>query len=96
MAGESMIRKWLPRISLACAAIGLLLITETIRPFHDMRKDGPLAMVCWALGLAAAVASLFTGGRTASAIMGLIFNAVPLIGVALLLLALKHSTLIWH
>jgi hypothetical protein len=30
--------------------LGLLLIFEVIRPFHDMSKDGPLAMILWGVG----------------------------------------------
>ena len=31
--------------------VGALLMFEIFRPFHDLRIDGPIAMVCWILGV---------------------------------------------
>jgi hypothetical protein len=51
--------KRLTIVSFVCAMLGLLLIFEVIRPFHDMSKDGPLAMILWGVG--ATVAAFLCG-----------------------------------
>ena len=38
-------------VSFACAMMGAALIFEVIRPFRDMSKDGPLAMILWGVGV---------------------------------------------
>jgi hypothetical protein len=82
---------------LACAAIGLLLIFEVIRPFRDMAKDGPLAMTCWSVGAIVAASCFFGRQRSiAVAIIGLLANLVPIVVLTAVLLLLSHSNLAWH
>jgi len=77
--------------------LGLLLIFEVIRPFHDMSKDGPLAMILWGVGATVAIIGFFVRPR-AIALGGaaLLANLIPLSGVAAVLVLRGHSTLIWH
>jgi hypothetical protein len=51
--------KRLTIVSFVCAMMGLLLISEVIRPFQDMSKDGPLAMVLWGVGATVAIIGFF-------------------------------------
>lgn len=89
--------KRLSIVSFVCAMIGLLLIFEVIRPFHDMSKDGPLAMILWGVGATVAIISFFVLPRTiALSVAALLANLIPLCGVAAVLVLLGHSTLIWH
>jgi hypothetical protein len=83
--------------SFVCSMLGVLLIFEVIRPFHDMSKDGPLAMVLWGLGATIAIIGLFVRPRAvALSIAALLANLIPLCGVAAVFVLLGHSTLIWH
>jgi len=83
--------------SFVCATLGLLLVFEVIRPFHDLSKDGPLAMILWGIGAALAILSFFVPPRAiALGVAALLANLIPLCGVAAVLLMLGHSTLIWH
>ena len=89
--------RWLGLVSFTCAAVGLRLIFEIIRPFRDMVKDGPLAMTCWSVGAIFAVICFFGRQRsTAVAIIGLLVNLVPIVLLTALLLFLSHSNLAWH
>ena len=77
--------------------LGLLLIFEVIRPFHDMSKDGPLAMILWGVGATVAMIGFFVRPRAiALGVAALLANLIPLCGVAAVLVLLSHSTLIWH
>jgi hypothetical protein len=89
--------RWLGLVSFACAAAGLLLIFEVIRPFREMAKDGPLAMTCWSVGAIAAVICFFGRQRSkAVAIIALLVNLVPIVVLTAVLLLLSHSNLAWH
>ena len=89
--------KWLTIVSFVCAMIGLLFIFEVIRPFHDLSKDGPLAMILWGIGATVAIIGFFVRPRAiALDIAALLANLIPLCGVAAVLVLLGHSTLIWH
>ena len=89
--------KRLTIISFVCAMLGLLLIFEVIRPFRDMSKDGPLAIILWGVGAIVAIIGFFVRSRAiALGIAALLANLIPLCGVAVVLVFLGHSTLIWH
>jgi hypothetical protein len=89
--------KRLTIVSFVCAAMGLLLIFEVIRPFQNMSKDGPLAMILWGVGATVAVIGFFVRPRAiALSVAALLANLIPLCGVAAVLVILGHSTLIWH
>jgi len=89
-------RKLLTIISFVCAAMGLLLIFE-VRPFRDMSKDGPLAMISWGIGATVAIIGFFVRPRAiALSVAALLANLIPLCGVGAVLALLGHSTLIWH
>ena len=89
--------KRLAIVSFACAAMGLLLIFEVVRPFRDIAKDGPLAMILWGIGTIAGIAGFFLRPRAiALSIAALMANLIPMCGIAALLLLLGRSTLIWH
>lgn len=89
--------KRLTIVSFVCALLGLLLIFEVIRPFHDMSKDGPLAMILWGVGATVAIIGFFVRPRAiALGVAALLANLIPLSGVAAVLVLLGHSTLIWH
>jgi len=89
--------KRLTIVSFVCATFGLLLIFEVIRPFHDMSKDGPLAMILWGIGAAVATFTFFVPPRAiALGVAALLANLIPLCGVTAMLVLLGHSTLIWH
>jgi hypothetical protein len=77
--------------------MGLLLIFEVIRPFRDMAKDGPLAMMWWGIGTIAGIVGLFLRPRVIALSIGaLLANLLPMCGIAAVLLLLGRSTLIWH
>ena len=89
--------KRLTIVSFVCATLGLLLILEVIRPFHDSSKDGPLAVVVWGVGATLAIIGFFVRPRAiALGIAALFANLIPLCGVAAVLVLLGHSSLIWH
>jgi hypothetical protein len=89
--------KRLTIVSFVCAAMGLLLIFEVIRPFQNMSKDGPLAMILWGVGATVAIIGFFVRPRAiALSVAALLANLIPLCGVAAVLVILGHSTLIWH
>jgi len=89
--------KRLTIVSFACAMLGLLLIFEVIRPFHDMSKDGPLAMLLWGVGVTGAIIAFFMRPRAvALGLAALLANLIPLCAVAAVLVLLGRSTLIWH
>lgn len=89
--------KRLTIVSFVCATLGLLLILEVIRPFHDLSKDGPLAMILWGVGATIAIIAFFVRPRAiALGIAALFANLIPLCGVSAMLLLLGHSTLVWH
>ena len=89
--------RWLGLVSFTCAAVGLLLIFEVIRPFRDMAKDGPLAMICWSVGAIVAMSCFFGRQRSiAVAISGLLVNLVPIVVLSAVLFLLSHSNLAWH
>jgi hypothetical protein len=89
--------KRLTIVSFVCAMMGLLLIFEVIRPFHDMSKDGPLAMILWGVGATVAIIGFFVQPPSISlGVMALLANLIPLFGVGAVLVLLGHSTLIWH
>jgi hypothetical protein len=89
--------KRLTVFSFVCAILGLLLIFEVIRPFHDMSKDGPLAMILWGVGATVAIIGFFVRPRAITlGVAALLANLIPLCGVAAMLFLLGHSTLIWH
>jgi hypothetical protein len=84
-------------VSFVCAATGLLLIFEVVRPFRDMSKDGPLAMILWSIGATVAVIGFFVPPRAITqAVAALLVNLIPLCGVGAVLVLLGRSTLIWH
>ncbi len=84
-------------VSFVCAMMGLLLIFEVIRPFHDMSKDGPLAMILWGIGATMAIIGFFVRPRAITlGVAALLANLIPLCGVGAVLVLLGHSTLIWH
>ena len=83
--------------SFLCSMLGLLLIFEVIRLFHDMSKDGPLAMILWGVGATVAITGFFVRPRaTALGVAALLANLIPLCGAGAVLGLLGHSTLIWH
>ena len=89
--------KWLTIVSFVCAMIGLLLILEVIRPFQDLSKDGPLAMIFWGVGTTVAIIGFFVRPRAiALATAALLANLIPLCGVGAVLVLLGHSNLVWH
>ena len=89
--------RWLGLVSFTCAAVGLLLIFEVIRPFRDMAKDGPLAMIWWSVGAIVAMSCFFGRQRSiAVAISGLLVNLVPIVVLSAVLFLLSHSNLAWH
>jgi hypothetical protein len=89
--------KRLTIVSFVCAMMGLLLIFEVIRPFHDMSEDGPLAMILWGVGATVAIIGFFTQPRAIGLdVAALLANLIPLCGVSAVLVLLGHSTLIWH
>jgi len=89
--------KWLTIVSFVCATFGLLLIFEVIRPFHDMSRDGPLAMILWGVGATVAIIAFLVRPRAITlGVAALLANLIPLCGVAAVLVLLGHSTLIWH
>jgi hypothetical protein len=89
--------KQLTVASFFCAAVGLLLIFEVVRPFRDMSKDGPLAMISWGIGATVAIIGFFVRPRAiALSVAALLANLIPLCGVGAVLALLGHSTLIWH
>lgn len=89
--------KQLTVVSFVCSMLGLLLIFEVIRPFHDMSKDGPLAMILWSVGATVAIIGFFVKPRAiALGVAALLVNLIPLCGVGAVLVLLGHSTLIWH
>jgi len=89
--------KWLTVLSFVCSMLGLLLIFEVIRPFHDMSKDGPLAMIVWGVGATVAIIGFFVRPRAiAFGVAAFLANLIPLCGVGAVLILLGHSTLIWH
>ena len=84
-------------LSLGLAVLGLLLVFEVIRPFRDMSKDGPLAMVLWGVGAATAFSCFFLRPRsTALSVIALLANSLALIGLAIVFFLLSRSTFIWH
>ncbi len=89
--------RWLGLVSFACAAIGLLLIFEIIRPFRDLEKDGPLALICWSVGTIVALSCFFRRERSlAIAIIALLANLVPIVVLSAVLWLLSHSNFAWH
>lgn len=89
--------KRLTIVSFACAMMGLLLIFEVIRPFRDMSKGGPLAMILWGAGATLAIIGFFVRPRAiALSVAALLANLTPLCVVAAMLVLVGHSTLIWH
>src|SRR5689334_18374933 len=89
--------KLVATLSFVCAAIGLLLVFEVVRPFHEMDKDGPLAISCFVLGGTAGTASYFLRPRSlVITILASVANLVPLTGVLGVIFVLSRSTLIWH
>mgnify|MGYP000563170892 CR=1 FL=1 len=47
-----------PAIAVLLAVGGILILTEVVRPFRDLRSDGPLAVVLLAAGLVLAILGL--------------------------------------
>jgi hypothetical protein len=89
--------KRLTIVSFVCATLGFLLILEIIRPFHDLSKDGPLALILWGVGATIAIIGFFARPRAiALGIAALFANLIPLCGVGAMLVLLGHSTLVWH
>jgi len=87
--------KRLAIVSFGCAAIGLLLIFEVLRPFRDLMKDGPLAMTFWGVGAIAAITGCFLRPRAiALSIAALLANLIPICAVTTVLVLLGHSRLI--
>jgi hypothetical protein len=77
--------------------MGLLLIFEVIRPFRDMSKDGPLAMIFWGIGITLASIGFFMRPRAITlGVAAFLANLIPLCGVVAVLVLLGHSTLTWH
>ena len=84
-------------LALALNCFGLLLVFEVIRPFRDLSKDGPLAMVCWGAGVVLSLVALLKGSRyRVVSWIGLIVNALALIAMSALLWLLGHSNFAWH
>jgi hypothetical protein len=82
---------------LALNAFGLLLVFEVIRPFRDLSKDGPLAMICWGAGVVVSLIALFKGSRSrVLSWAGLIANALALFAMSALLWLVGHSNFAWH
>ena len=78
--------KRLTIVSFVCSMLGLLLISEVIRPFRDMAKDGPLAMILWGVGATVAIIVFFVRPRSiALSVAALLANLIPLSGVAAVL-----------
>jgi drug/metabolite transporter (DMT)-like permease len=88
---------WLGVASAACAAAGLVIIFEIIRPFRDLAKDGPLAMISWSVGAVIGVSCFFGPQRSvALALSALLLNLLPLAVCLALLYLLGHSNFGWH
>ncbi len=87
----------LPLLAFALSALGILLILEVIRPFHDLASDGPLALVLWGIGALLGVLCFFLRGRSlVLCVLGLGLNVLPLIAAAILWWVLSHSNFAWH
>lgn len=83
--------------SLALNAFGLVLVFEVGRPFRDLSRDGPLAMICWGIGVALSLFSVFKRSRfRVLSWLGLSLNALTLIVMSALLWLLGHSNFGWH
>jgi hypothetical protein len=76
----------LPGLSLALLVCGGLLFFEVIRPFRDLELDGPIALACWALGIALPATALWLRHPLFGVnVAALVLNAVSLAGIAGLL-----------
>lgn len=80
-------------VSFACAAFALLLFFEVIRPFHDLAKDGPLAIMAWAIGAATAILGFFLSRSLPLLIVALLANIIPISAIATLFALLHRSTM---
>jgi hypothetical protein len=98
--GNSMLNMNSKRFAIAgliCAVVGLLLIFVVVRPFRDLAKDGPLAMIFWGMGATVAMVGFFVQPRAiALSVVALLANMIPMFAVTTVALLLGHSTLIWH
>lgn len=84
-------------VALGLCVVGALLITEVIRPFHDLSRDGPLALGLWITGSLLGITTFFLRGR--SIILSSIacaLNVIPLVCAFVLWLLLRNSNFLWH
>jgi hypothetical protein len=83
----------LPALSLAAFVFGMILLFEVVRPFRDLRIDGPLAVGCWVVGLLAAGSGLWLRkGHVPLTVTALVLNALALTGVGLLFVLLSRES----
>lgn len=83
--------------SLLLCGVGVLLFCEVVRPFHDLARDGPIALSAWGLGVMLGVVCFFLRGRSlVLSVLGVVANLLPLAGALALLWVLGHSNFAWH
>jgi hypothetical protein len=89
--------KIIAALAFASSAIGILLVCEVIRPFHDLTVDGPLAVILWVAGTALGGYGLFMARRSRALIaVGLMANVVPLLAALVLWWVLSRTNFAWH
>jgi len=77
---------FLPSISILCFLVGALLFFEVLRPFSDLKIDGPLALSCCVVGaLISAFLLWFDLGNISINIICLILNLVFIAGMCIML-----------
>lgn len=75
----------------------VLICSEVIRPFRDLAVDGPIALACWAIGAALAIACFFLKSRSmAFSVISLAANVLPLVVALVLLWLMSQSNFGWH
>jgi hypothetical protein len=77
---------------IATSVVGSLLLFEVVRPFRDMKLDGPIALVLICTGLVLALLSLFFGwSRPWIGIVGIVVNGVLILGVLAVYILLSRN-----
>lgn len=89
---DAMVPYLLPLAAILLGAVGVLIATEVLRPFRDLKVDGPIAFALWIVGCGLAITGLATGtGRTWACITALAANGLCLLAVGALLLILGRN-----
>lgn len=77
---------FLSSISILCFLLGVLLFFEVLRPFSDLKIDGPLALSCCVMGaLISGCLLWFNLGNISINIICLILNLVVIAGICTML-----------